>query len=56
MRKEGRAGIAELVRLANGVLTDGDIMNILEAKRVPAAKYEVLDACLDKIEEKAAER
>ena len=50
MRAEGKATLQRVKSLSNGLLSDTDLLDILDAKKMAVQKYDILAACLDDIE------
>ena len=50
-RKDG-VGVLDIVKISNGNIKEETIRDIIESKPVPVAVYRILDAALDKLENK----
>lgn len=50
MRAEGKATLQRVKSLSKGLLSDTDLLEILDAKKMAVQKYDILADCLDAIE------
>ena len=50
-RKDG-VGVLDIVKISNGNIKEETIRDIIQSKPVPVAVYRILDAALDKLENK----
>ncbi|MDO4989328.1 MAG: hypothetical protein Q4E45_02370 [Eubacteriales bacterium] len=48
--RQGGVNTPMIIKTGNGNLTEGQVLDIIEAKKVPIAVYRVLDGILDLIE------